>query len=240
MSARSRRHSRPQFIDITGLEDVTPRFVRGADGPVDPRRAYRVVDDFEDELSDYTNSPHVVTVDSATNAIFLSLLYERLALQFPPNPSVTLPRRTYVGVLQAARNAGWRVRWDDTPWVDRYRIAPTRVVDSARHFARDMYVPGTLAAVSFHVAKQLPLGRGGAILTDDKDAADWLRRARADGRAPGDTPPYALVGNMGHCYMPPPTAALGLWILSRWADSEFSPAPLGLERYPDLSTLEDA
>lgn len=30
--------------------------------------------------------------------------------------------------------------------------------------------------------KQIPIGRGGIILTDNKTTADWLKKARNDGR----------------------------------------------------------
>lgn len=203
---------------------------------INPRRAYRVVDDFERELCDYTGAPHAVAVDSCTNALLLALVHERL--RFPNAPHwVRLPKRTYVGVLQAARNAGYRVMWSDAPWERSYRLEPTRIVDSARHIAPGMYEAGTLCALSMHAAKQLPLGRGGAILTDDAEAAEWLRAARMDGRPPG-APIEATLPFGWHCPMPPDTAARGLWILSRWVDSGFVPAPLPDDPYPDLSTLE--
>jgi len=190
----------------------------------------------------------VVAVDSCTNALFLALLYERMVgmrppLEVPEGWSISyvdrllkIPRRTYVGVMHAAINAGWRIEWIDEPWFDRYRMDPTRVVDCARFFAPDMYVPGNLMCLSFHAAKQLPLGRGGAILTDDEKAADWFRRARTDGRAPGDGEPYTTFPGH-HMYLPPPTAALGLWILSRWVDGERTPERLPMDDYPDLSQL---
>ncbi len=209
----------------------------------DPRRAYRVVDQFEEELCDYTGAPYAVAVDSCTNALFLSLIYwfarfkiesEKMNIEF--QPTLDLPRRTYVGVLQAARNAAWRVTWNDNLWSTEYVLQPTRVVDSARSLWPGMYGAGDMTCLSFHAAKQLPLGRGGAILTDDSDAIEFLQRSRADGRAPGDTAPYARLPGW-HMYMPPDTAARGLWILSRWNDAGYTPPPLPLEQYPDLSVL---
>ncbi len=198
----------------------------------DPRRAYRVVDQFEAELCDYTGAPYCVAVDSCTNALFLSLLLEA------PN-YVTLPRRTYVGVLQAVLNTkSSGHRWADFDWQQygSYQLAPSRIIDSARRIGRQMYQPNTLTCLSFHAAKQLPLGRGGAILTDDPAADQWLRRARADGRQPGDGDPYATYPGH-HMYLPPDTAARGLWILSRWNDTNHTPAPLPPDNYPDLSAL---
>jgi dTDP-4-amino-4,6-dideoxygalactose transaminase len=208
------------------------------DGKRDPRRAYRVVDDFEAELCAYTGAPFAVTVDSATNAIFLSLVYE--LQQRPDHSYVRLPRRMYVGVLQAARNAGYEVLWDDAAWdagQNYYTLPPTRIVDAARRMFQGMFVASTLTCLSMHAAKQLPLGRGGAILTDDAAAAEWLRAARMDGRPPG-APIGETVFPGFHCPMPSDTAARGLWILSRWVDSGYDPPPLPQEEYPDLSKLE--
>lgn len=95
----------------------------------------------------------------------------------------------------------------------------------------------TLTCLSFHAAKQLPLGRGGAVLTDSAEAYEWLRRARTDGRAPGDTDPYAVLPGFHH-YMPPDIAARGLWILSRYEGRDFAPLPM--DDYPDLTAITNA
>jgi dTDP-4-amino-4,6-dideoxygalactose transaminase len=39
---------------------------------------YRITEDFEKALGDYTGSPYVVTVDNASNAIFLALMYQKI------------------------------------------------------------------------------------------------------------------------------------------------------------------
>ncbi len=203
----------------------------------DPRRAYRVVDDFEAELCDYTGAPYAVTVDSCTNALLLALVYHLRQSSQPDEPhAISLPKNTYVGVLQAARNSGYKVLWRDEDWRNFYRIGFTDIIDSARHIASAMYERGMLMCLSFHAAKQLPLGRGGAILTDDPAAADWLRAARMDGRPPGAAIEATQFPGF-HCPMPPDTAARGLWILSRWNDAGYTPPPLPQEQYPDLSVL---
>lgn len=200
----------------------------------DPRRAYRVVDDFEAELAAYTDAPYAVTVDSCTNALLL-------ALTLRPTAEVWLPRHTYVGVLQAARNAGCSVELPHQDWqqIGFYQLEPTPVWDSARRIEQghyDNFPEGSLVCLSFNAGKQLALGHGGAILTDDHHTVEWLQRARADGRAPGNPEPYATFPGF-HCPLDPPTAALGLWTLSRWADAGWSPPPLPIEDYPDLSEL---
>ena len=37
--------------------------------------------------------------------------------------------------------------------------------------------------LSFHIKKQLPIGKGGMILTDDQQAVEWFKKARYEGRS---------------------------------------------------------
>ena len=39
---------------------------------------YKITEDFEQSLGDYTGAPYAVAVDSASNALFLSLMYEKI------------------------------------------------------------------------------------------------------------------------------------------------------------------
>ena len=117
-------------------------------------------------------------------------------------------------------------------WKGSYPIPETRVVDSAKRFNRDMYQPGTLTCLSFQAGKHLPIGRGGAILTDNKEAADWLRRARLDGRTPGADYADNTYQQFGaHCYLPPDAAARGLWLMTYLEDDD----PCDWTAYPDIS-----
>ncbi len=200
------------------------------------RRAYRVVDDFEAELCSYTGAPFAVAVNSCTNALLLALTRAQDKYgddAFPP--SVAIPRKTYIGVLQSILNAGYEPRFWDGWTQGWYELVPTGVIDAARYFQPGLFPKFAQSSVclSFHAAKQLPIGRGGAILTDDGQAAEWFRAARMDGRAPGDVrdPVFPAF----HCPMPPDVAARGLDILSRWNDRGYSPPPLPHEDYEDLS-----
>ena len=38
---------------------------------------YRITEEFEQALADYTGAPYVVTIDNACNALFLCLYYEK-------------------------------------------------------------------------------------------------------------------------------------------------------------------
>jgi dTDP-4-amino-4,6-dideoxygalactose transaminase len=50
---------------------------------------YKITEDFEKVLSDYTGAPYVVTVDNQSNALFLSLTYENIK-----GKEITIPSRT--------------------------------------------------------------------------------------------------------------------------------------------------
>ena len=85
--------------------------------------------------------------------------------------------------------------------------------------------------LSFHGKKVLPIGRGGMILTDSKEARDWFKLARFDGRheqsLSGDT--LAMAGwNM---FMTPEQAARGLELLQWLPDVNIDKR----DQYQDLS-----
>lgn len=50
---------------------------------------YKITEDFEKVLSDYTGAPYVVTVDTQSNALFLSLTYENIK-----GKEITIPSQT--------------------------------------------------------------------------------------------------------------------------------------------------
>jgi dTDP-4-amino-4,6-dideoxygalactose transaminase len=54
---------------------------------------YKITDEFEKALSDYTEAPYVVTVDNQSNALFLALMYEKVK-----GKVIKIPARTYPSV----------------------------------------------------------------------------------------------------------------------------------------------
>jgi hypothetical protein len=164
-------------------------------------------------------------------------------------PEVQIPKRTYVSVPQSIIHAGCRPTFRDEDWTGCYELAPLKVFDSARWFTsglwRATHIPGTrgpwfgpgaMVCVSFHWSKTLGIQQGGAILHDNPEADEWLRRARFDGRKEDVSPKDDTFTQIGwHCYMSPEVAAEGLVRLS------FLPKhndPLPNDDYPDLSTME--
>jgi dTDP-4-amino-4,6-dideoxygalactose transaminase len=76
-----------------------------------------------------------------------------------------------------------------------------------------MYKSGEFVCLSFHYKKHLPIGKGGAILTDDYDAYCWFKKMRYEGRSEisywQDT-----INDVGYnMYMTPYEAAIGLSLM---------------------------
>ena len=180
---------------------------------------FRIVSMFEEELADYTGAPYVVAVDSCTNALFLSLMYYKLVkydkstLDFPV---ISIPKKTYLSVPQSAMHAGFRVRFKDIEWSGAYQLEPTNVWDSAKRLTSNMYIPGSYMCLSFHIKKTLPIGKGGAILTDDLEAVEWLKMARYEGRSAKNYKDDDITFNGWNMYLSPESAARGLNLLMNY------------------------
>lgn len=140
---------------------------------------YKVVQMFEEEVADYTGAPYAVSVDSCTNAIFLICKYLKVK-------EVTIPSKTYLSVPQSIIHSGGEVTFDTTEetnnWSGIYQLKPYPIYDAAKRFTSNMYIPGSFMTLSFHIKKHLKIGKGGMILTDDKDAVAWFKKARYEGR----------------------------------------------------------
>jgi len=200
---------------------------------------YKVTEQFEAELAKYTCAPYAVAVDNCSNALFLALLYEGIK-----DKTVTIPARTYMSVPCAIIHAGGIVKF--SPMAKKtltgaYVLGGTKVWDSALRFTHNMYLPGTFMCLSFTGPhKHLKLGKGGAILTDDKDAAAWFKRARFSGRneCSYHVDKFDMLGF--NFYMMPEIAARGLLLMQQFYDFDGNPkhnADLTVP-YPDLSKCE--
>ncbi len=193
--------------------------------------AREIVDIFETKLAKYSGSKYAVTVDSASSGLFLALKYLNCSGQ------VKIPRQTYVSVAMQIHHAGCDVTLEDIEWSGIYQLKPTKVFDSAARFTPGMYVgDGALQVLSFQIKKRVPIGKGGAILTDDKAAYDWLRLARYDGRdlsLPYDDPGH--VKQIGwHMYMTPEDAARGILLMDKLGSGSHSDVA-SRASYPDIT-----
>jgi dTDP-4-amino-4,6-dideoxygalactose transaminase len=202
--------------------------------------AYGSVREFERYIAEYTGAPHVVTVDSCSNALVLCCNYPPLRVRVLPE--VEIPSITYPSVASAIVHAGGRIKfckemcWQEKGW---YELNPTGIIDSAKYLSRNMFMEikneskqaYVYICLSFHAKKSVPIGRGGAILTNDKESVEWFRAARFDGRHEKPLQDDTLVMPGWNCYMTPEQASRGL-VLMQWL-SDFN--LLEPDPYTDLS-----
>ena len=200
---------------------------------------YKITEDFEKALADYTSAPYVVTVDNQSNALFLALMYENVKGQ-----EITIPSRTYPSVPCEIIHAGAKVKFNPVKGKTikgAYQLEPTNVWDSALCFTSDMYKPGTHMCVSFTGPyKHFKLSKGGAILTDSLEAYHWFKRARYSGRRECSyhDDHFDMLG--WNFYMMPELAARGMLLMNQFYNIDGTRkhnADLELP-YPDLSKFE--
>lgn len=143
----------------------------------DYKNPFDAITDFEQSIAKYTGAPYAVVTDSCTHAIELCLRY----LDFEYE-RVTLPSKTYISVPMTLHRLRIPFKYSIIDWDTEYQLSPTRIWDSARRFERDMYRTGQFQCLSFGHTKPLDIGRGGAVLCDDKEAYEWLKLYVYDGR----------------------------------------------------------
>jgi len=172
---------------------------------------------FEQRLSEYTGAPYVVLTDSCTNAIFLSLKYLQKHSYVPVQATeLLIPKRTYISVPQAIINAGFTPIFNKKSWKGKYKIGNLPIYDCAVGFKKNMYKEGQYQCLSFQQKKTLGIGKGGAILLDNKEAYDTLKRMAWDGRDSS----VSVINDMHithgyHMNMIPDDAAKGVLILNQ-------------------------
>lgn len=200
---------------------------------------YKITEEFEEKLADYTGAKYAVTLDNQSNALFLALMYEKVK-----GLEITIPARTYPSVPCEIIHAGAKVKFRPVKGKllkGAYQLEPTNVWDSALLFTADMYIPGSHMCVSFTGPyKTFKLSKGGAILTDDYDAYLWFKRARYSGRRECSyhDDHFDMLG--WNFYMMPELAARGLLLISQFYKPDGTKIKMPeLELpYPDLSKFE--
>lgn len=203
---------------------------------IDSKSVHKITAAFEDALCEYTGAKYAIAVDNQSNALFLTLMYEKIE-----GKEIEIPCRTYPSVPAEILRAGGRIKFIDTgreTLKGEYQLKPTRIWDSALRFTHNMYRQGQFQCVSFTGAyKILKLSKGGAILLDDEDAYKWFKKARFSGRGECSyhVDQFTMIGV--NCYMEPEKSARGLLLMQQFYDTQGNPkANSDVELpYPDLS-----
>ena len=164
---------------------------------------WKVVQMFEENLAEYCGSKYAVATDNCTDALLMCCQYFDVQ-------EVTIPCKTYLSVPQSIMHAGGTVKFRDYEWSGIYQLEPYPIWDAAKRFTSGMYIEDSFMCLSFHTKKNLKIGKGGAILTNDKEAVDWFKKCRYEGR---DHVKDDIDICGWNAYMTPEQAARGLTLL---------------------------
>jgi dTDP-4-amino-4,6-dideoxygalactose transaminase len=135
-----------------------------------------VVIEFEKKIAEYVGAKYACSVNSATSAIFLSLLNK--------NVTVDLPSMIPPVVANAIITSGNKINFiDDVDWVGHsyrlYQFDDYKVVDSAQKLEKNQFQkecnPQDLMIFSFYPTKPLGGSDGGMVVTDDYDKYKWFK-----------------------------------------------------------------
>lgn len=196
----------------------------------DPRD---IIDIFERKIADFCGSKFCVLTDSATSGIFLSLKLRNI------KGKISIPNQTYASVAFQILHSGAQLVLEDREWSGLYELIGANIFDSAARFGPNIYIgDNSLQVLSFQIKKRLPIGRGGAILTDSKPAYEWLKLASYDGRdlkSKYDSKTH--ISQIGwHCYMTPEDAARGILLMDQ-LPKDYSDT-MDWRNYPPISDFE--
>tara|TARA_Y100000356_G_C11214898_1_gene265661 strand:- start:218 stop:862 length:645 start_codon:yes stop_codon:yes gene_type:complete len=192
--------------------------------------SFEVVNKFENKIAEFFGAPYAVAVDCCTHGIELCLRQQEVL-------TLIVPKRTYLSVPMLANKLNIRLQWSDEQWEDYYWLEGTNIIDAAVLWKKDSYIPKTFMCVSFQFQKHLSLGRGGIILTDNKEAAIELKKMSYDGRLPNVPWRDQNIDTMGyHYYMAPEIALMGLNKLEKAINTP--PKKWSIDEWPDLTEME--
>ena len=189
---------------------------------------------FEKELAEFTGAPYAIMTDCCTHAIELCLRYELMDRRYIDK--VVFTASTYLSVPMTFRKLGIKYEHIDYEWIGEYPFYGTRIWDSARRLEKNMYKPHAYQCLSFGQGKPLQIGRGGAILTDDKNAYTTMLAMRYDGRDLSISPwQDQKIFRVGYHYKPTiEEAVLGSGLLHGYKENPKKPVHV---EYPDLREI---
>jgi dTDP-4-amino-4,6-dideoxygalactose transaminase len=191
--------------------------------------SFNTITEFEKKIAEFYGSPYAVAVDCCTHGVELCLIHTKAT-------HIEVPKRTYISIPFLSKKLDIPMNWVDEDWVDYYYLTDS-VIDAAVLWKKNSYIPGTLMNISFQFRKHLNLGRGGVILTDNKETAEELKKMSYDGRLPDIPWREQDIESMGyHYYMTPETAQLGLNKLDEAIKTE--PHRWTVNDWPDLTKMK--
>lgn len=197
---------------------------------------YNIIKMFEGAMCDYTGAKYAIATDTCTNSLYLCLEWFKYKQEIVKNSKdfrIKIPSKTYLSVPQAIMRADYDLMFDAgrNYWKGIYQLDPLPIYDSARRLTSDMYIPGSFMCLSFHIKKHLKIGKGGMILCDNKEAYEWFKKMRYEGRSEVSYHVDDICMNGFNHYMTPVDAARGLMLMQNY--------PEHMEDLPELPPYRD-
>jgi dTDP-4-amino-4,6-dideoxygalactose transaminase len=190
---------------------------------------FSTVTEFEKKIAEFFGAPFAVAVDSCTHGIELCLRYKKAK-------TIYSPRHTYISIPMLSKKLGISLEWVDERWTNLYAVY-MNIIDAAVLWRESGYYPNTLMCVSFQYQKHLSVGRLGAILCDNEQAAIQLKKMSYDGRLPGIPWREQDIDTVGyHYYATPEACKTALDKLPEAIVTE--PRKWTYQDYPDVSKMK--
>jgi dTDP-4-amino-4,6-dideoxygalactose transaminase len=142
----------------------------------------RIVTTFEKTIAEYVGAKYAVSLNSATNAIFLAMLNK--------NVTVSIPSIIPPVVANAIITSGNKIRFtDDIKWVGNSYILHDfidyKIIDSAQKIERNQFITecnnNDLMIFSFYPTKPIGSCDGGMIVSNDEDQIQLFRELSLNG-----------------------------------------------------------
>tara|TARA_Y100000034_G_scaffold117409_1_gene156808 strand:+ start:826 stop:1746 length:921 start_codon:yes stop_codon:yes gene_type:complete len=146
-----------------------------------------IVVEFEKKIADYVGAKYACSVNSATNAIYLSLLNKGVTVNLP---SIIPPV-----VANAILTSGNDIEFiDNVNWVGNsyvlHEFSDYKIIDSAQKLKKNQFKKECnsqdLMIFSFYPTKPLGGSDGGMIVTDDYEKYKWFKEAVLNGTTYSD------------------------------------------------------
>jgi dTDP-4-amino-4,6-dideoxygalactose transaminase len=151
---------------------------------------------FEEEFAKYIGAPYCIAVSSCTAAMFLVI--QGLKALKKKMPKVIIPSYTFTATAAVFAQSGIDFEFEDIEeetflmkktsnlsvpvhFAGLYNDQPNILFEDSAHRIIKNSFNGNITCFSFYAVKNMTTGEGGMIATDNKELADWLKKARLHG-----------------------------------------------------------
>lgn len=151
------------------------------------------VQEFEEKFAEYVGAKYAIAVNSCTSALFLAL---QRKMQKTRYYKVILPALTFAATANIVKHSGLQIEFVDVNLEDfcfcgyaeigvcyggnECGIAP--IIDSAHLIKKNQCKKrNSTFCYSFYATKSITTGEGGMICTNNKEDAEWFKKARLHG-----------------------------------------------------------